>query len=212
MIFWSLRVWRNILRIWNHKVVRWSADNCWHSHRALQQRLPDLALLDIQIKPENIECGWSLAEIIRDQSFLSTFLSFFTTSLRRQWRTVLPSPVNQKGPFGYLVKPYGNKVEVNAAIQIAKASFWPIKKPQRKLPSTCPKSWNNSLFLKVDSKLIKSKIEDILFVEANGGTNALFKTKSKGYIVHTTINECRGATITITFKTVHRSYIDIKKS
>jgi DNA-binding LytR/AlgR family response regulator len=50
------------------------------------------------------------------------------------------------------------------------------------------------------------KIEDILFVEAKGDY-ALFKTKSKGYIVHTTIKNAEERLINYNFQKVHRSYI-----
>jgi len=109
-------------------------------------------------------------------------IPFIFTTAYADNETVLRA--RDKGPFGYLVKPYGIK-EVNAAIQIAKASFDRLKTAE-KAAVNMSKIVDNSLFLKVDSKLIKVKIEDILFVEAKGDY-ALFKTKSKGYIVHTTI-------------------------
>jgi DNA-binding LytR/AlgR family response regulator len=186
---------KDILRILNHQLVG-VADNADTAIDICNKDLPDLALLDIQISGD-ID-GVELAEIIRDQ-FDIPFI--FTTAYADN-ETVLRA--RDKGPFGYLVKPYGVK-EVNAAIQIAKASFDRLKTAE-KAAINMSKIVDNSLFLKVDSKLIKVKIEDILFVEAKGDY-ALFKTKSKGYIVHTTIKHAEDRLSSFNFQKVHRSYI-----
>jgi DNA-binding LytR/AlgR family response regulator len=186
---------KDILRILNHQVVG-VAENADYAIELCNKDLPDLALLDIQISGD-ID-GVELAEIIRDQ-FDIPFI--FTTAYADN-ETVLRA--RDKGPFGYLVKPYGIK-EVNAAIQIAKASFDRLKTAE-KAAVNMSKIIDNSLFLKVDSKLIKVKIEDILFVEAKGDY-ALFKTKSKGYIVHTTIKNAEERLASFNFQKVHRSYI-----
>jgi two-component system response regulator LytT len=186
---------KDILILLNHKVVG-IADNADSAIELCNKDLPDMALLDIQISGD-ID-GVDLAEIIRDQ-FDIPFI--FTTAYADN-ETVLRA--RDKGPFGYLVKPYGIK-EVNAAIQIAKASFDRLKTAE-KVAVNLSKIVDNSIFLKVDSKLIKVKIEDILYVEAKGDY-ALFKTKSKGYIVQTSMKHVEERLGHFYFQKIHRSFI-----
>ena len=185
----------DILRMLDHQVVG-VADNANDAIELCNLQQPELALLDIQIAGD-ID-GVELAEIIRDQ-FDIPFI--FTTAFADN-ATI--ERARDMGPFGYLVKPYGVK-EVNAAIQVAKASFDRLKKAE-KASSNMSKIIDNSLFLKVDNKLVKVKIEDILFVEAKGDY-ALFKTKAKGYIVHTTIKKVQDRLENFNFQKVHRSFV-----
>ncbi len=185
----------DILRMLDHQVVG-VADNAQDAIELCNQHQPEIALLDIQIAGD-ID-GVELAEIIRDQ-FDIPFI--FTTAFADN-ATI--SRARDMGPFGYLVKPYGVK-EVNAAIQVAKASFDRLKKAER-ANSSMSKIIDNSLFLKVDNKLVKVKIEDILYVEAKGDY-ALFKTKAKGYIVHTTIKKVQDRLEAFNFQKVHRSFV-----
>ncbi|MFC3880000.1 LytR/AlgR family response regulator transcription factor [Algoriphagus namhaensis] len=185
----------DILRVLNHTVIG-SAESADEAISICNETIPDLALLDIQISGD-ID-GVELAELLRDQ-FDIPFI--FTTAYANN-ETILRA--RDKGPFGYLVKPYGVK-EVNAAIQIAKASFDRLKSAEQKA-SALSKIVDDSLFLKVDSKLIKVKIEDILYIEAKGDY-ALFKTKEKGYIVHTTIKHVEQRLSDYNFQKVHRSFV-----
>lgn len=185
----------DILRMLDHQVVG-VADNATDAIELCNVHQPELALLDIQIAGD-ID-GVELAEIIRDQ-FDIPFI--FTTAFADN-ATI--GRARDMGPFGYLVKPYGVK-EVNAAIQVAKASFDRLKKAER-ANANMSKIIDNSLFLKVDNKLVKVKIEDILFVEAKGDY-ALFKTKAKGYIVHTTIKKVQDRLESFNFQKVHRSFV-----
>lgn len=187
---------KDVLKMLNHKVIG-IADNADTAIELCNGTVPDLALLDIQIAGD-ID-GVDLAEILRDQ-FDIPFI--FTTAYADN-ATILRA--RDKGPFGYLVKPYGIK-EVNAAIQIAKASFDRLKTAEKAAVANMSKIVDNSIFLKVDSKLIKVKIEDILFVEAKGDY-ALFKTKNKGYIVHTTIKHVQDRLEPFNFQKVHRSFV-----
>jgi two-component system response regulator LytT len=186
---------KGILGNLNHQVIG-IVDNAEDAIEICNKIIPDLALLDIEINGD-ID-GVALAEILRDQ-FDIPFI-FSTTYADNE--TILRA--NEKGPFGYLVKPYGIK-EVNAAIQIAKASFDRLKAAE-KAANNLSKIVNNSIFLKVDSQLIKVKIEDLLYIEARGDY-ALFKTINKGYIVQTTIKRVEERLAEYNFQKVHRSFI-----
>lgn len=185
----------DILSILNHKVVG-VTDNANNAIELCNKELPDLALLDIQISGD-ID-GIELAEMIRDQFDIPfIFISAYADN-----DTLLRA--RDKGPFGYLVKPYGLK-EVNAAIEIAKASFDRLKSAQKSAVNLS-KIKDDSIFLKVDSKLVKVKIEDILYIEAKGDY-ALFKTKIRSYLVHKTMKYAEERLESFHFQRVHRSFV-----
>jgi DNA-binding LytR/AlgR family response regulator len=186
---------KDILQILNHEVVG-VADNADNAIEICNENPPELALLDIRISGD-ID-GVKLAKIIRDQ-FDIPFI--FTTAYADN-ETIFRA--TEKGPFGYLVKPYGIK-EVNAAIQIAKASFDRLKTAE-KAANNISKIVDNSLFIKVDGKLIKVKMDDILFVEAKGNY-VLIKTNTKAFIVHSTIKHAEERLLAHNFLKVHRSYL-----
>lgn len=186
---------QDILHTLNHTVVG-IADNAEDAIELCNTMSPDLALLDIQIGGD-ID-GVDLGEIMRDQFDLPfIFMTAFAdnTTIAR---------AKDMGPYGYIVKPYGIK-EVNAAIQIGKSTFDRLKTAENKA-ANLSKIVDNSIFLKVDSKLIKVKIEEIQYVEAKGDY-ALFKTKTKGFIVHTTIKHVEDRLTPFYFQKVHRSFV-----
>lgn len=185
---------KDILELLDHEVVG-IAEDAESAIEICNENEPQIALLDIQIGGD-ID-GVDLAELINDQ-FDIPFI--FTTAFADD-TTV--SRAKERGPFGYLVKPYGVK-DLNAAIEIAMVVYDRLKKAENNPGMS--KIIDNSIFLKVDSKLIKVKIEDILFVEAKGDY-ALFKTKEKGYIVHTTMKRVQERLSEFNFAKVHRSYV-----
>ncbi len=185
---------KDILGLLNHKVVG-VAEDAESAINLCNEHAPEIALLDIQIGGD-ID-GVDLAELINDQ-FDIPFI--FTTAFADN-ATV--SRAKERGPFGYLVKPYGVK-DINAAIEVAMSAFGRLKSAQEK--QGISKVVDNSLFLKVDSKLIKIKIDDLLYIEAKGDY-ALFKTKEKGYIVHSTMKRVQERLNEYNFAKVHRSYV-----
>ena len=166
----------DIINVLGHEVVG-IADNAIKAIELCNENEPDIALLDIQIGGD--VDGVELAEMINDE-FDIPFI--FTTAFADS-DTI--GRARDKGPFGYLVKPYGVK-DLNAAIEVAMAAFQRLKKAEKK--GGGGQIIDRNIFLKVDSKLVKVKIDDILYVEAKGDY-ALFKTKAKGYIVHGTMKK-----------------------
>ncbi len=185
---------KDILEMLDHEVVGIAA-NADDAIELCNKYSPQLALLDIQIGGD-ID-GVDLAEIINDQ-FDIPFI--FTTAFADN-TTV--ARARERGPFGYLVKPYGVK-DINAAIEVAMGTYERLKTAEKS--SGMSKIIDNSIFLKVDAKLIKVKIEDILFVEAKGDY-ALFKTPNKGYIVHSTMKKVQERLEAFNFQKVHRSFV-----
>ncbi|GHE73417.1 MULTISPECIES: response regulator [Roseivirga] len=185
---------QDIIAVLNHEVLG-VAESAETAIAICNETVPDLALLDIQIGGD-ID-GVQLAELL-NQNFEIPFI--FTTAFADN-ETI--TRAKEKGPFGYLVKPYGVK-DINAAIEVAMAAFDRLKKAES--ASTMSKVIQDSIYLKVDSKLIKVKIDDILYVEAKGDY-ALFKTKEKGHIVHTTMKRVEDRLTPHNFAKVHRSYV-----
>ena len=65
---------------------------------------------------------------------------------------------------------------------------------------------SHQLFIKTDSRLVKLKDEDILFIEAKGDY-MLFKTREKGHIVHSTMKNVEAKLDPNIFLRIHRSFI-----
>ena len=185
---------QDILRVLKHEVIG-VADNAEKAIAICNESLPDLALLDIQIGGD-ID-GVDLADLL-NQNFQIPFV--FTTAFADN-ETI--SRAKAMGPYGYLVKPYGIK-DMNAAIEVALGSYERYKKASE--APAISKVIQDSIYLKVDSKLIKVKIDDILYIEAKGDY-ALFKTNDKGHIVHTTMKRVEDRLIDFNFAKVHRSYV-----
>ncbi len=185
---------QDILGILRHEVIG-VAEDAEKAIAICNETLPDLALLDIQIGGD-ID-GVDLADLL-NQNFQIPFI--FTTAFADN-DTI--SRAKSKGPYGYLVKPYGVK-DINAAIEIAMTAYERFK--EAKESQAMSKVIQDSIFLKVDSKLIKVKINDILYVEAKGDY-ALFKTQEKGFIVHTTMKRVEDRLTDHNFVKVHRSYV-----
>lgn len=185
---------QDILGMLNHEVIG-IAEDAEKAIEICNENEPQIALLDIQIGGD-ID-GVDLAELINDE-FDIPFI--FTTAFADD-QTV--ERAKAKGPFGYLVKPYGVK-DINAAIEVAMSAYNRLKKAEDE--AKAPRIIDNSIFLKVDSKLIKVKVEDIQYIEAKGDY-ALFKTAEKGYIVHTTMKHVQERLDEYNFAKVHRSFV-----
>jgi len=185
----------DILQMLDHEVVG-VAENADDAISICNETKPEIALLDIQIGGD-ID-GVDLSELINQQfeiPFIFTTAFADDTTVKR---------AREKGPFGYLVKPYGVK-DINAAIEVAMAAFERLKDAESKAEGMS-KIIDQNLFLKVDYKLVKVKIEDILYVEAKGDY-ALFKTREKGLIVHTTMKRVAERLEDYQFAKVHRSFV-----
>lgn len=185
----------DIVKVLGHEVAG-IADNAVKAIELCAETEPHIALLDIQIAGD-ID-GVDLAEMINDE-FDIPFI--FTTAFADN-TTV--ARARERGPFGYLVKPYGVK-DLNAAIEVAMGAFQRLKKVEKKSGGG-GQIIDRNIFLKVDSKLVRVKIDDILYIEAKGDY-ALFKTKAKGYIVHGTMKKFQERLGDFNFQKVHRSFI-----
>lgn len=189
----------DMLEILDHEVVG-IASSYDEAVKMLEEKDVDLALLDIQINGE--KSGIDVAEKIK-AGFQLPFI--FTTAFADK-ETI--KKASEHSPYGYIVKPYGMK-DINAGIEIAIQNHKNLKELVSNSGSGDEQSAvmnSESLFVKTNSRIVRIKIEDIIYIEARGDY-AVFKTEDKGYIVSTTIKNTEEKLDPNRFVKVHRSYI-----
>ncbi|MEL7148366.1 MAG: LytTR family transcriptional regulator DNA-binding domain-containing protein [Bacteroidota bacterium] len=181
-----------MLEILNHKVVG-IAPSYEEAISLLEDNDAEIALVDIQLKGE--KTGIDVAERLK-----SDFkLPFIFTTAYADKETIQRAA--QHSPYGYIVKPYSMK-EINAGIEVAIQNHKNIKEFKED-----EGVFNQqSLFIKVNSRLVRIDMKDILFVEAKGDYT-VFKTEDKGYVVNSTFKNAEEKLDPNQFIRVHRSYI-----
>lgn len=153
----------------------------------------EIALIDIQLKGE--QSGIDVAERIKN-NFKIPFI--FTTAFADKETIKLAS---EQSPYGYIVKPYGMK-DINAGIEIAIQNHRNVKQWHEEEGDF----YQENLFVKSNSRLVRIDLNDILYIEAKGDY-AVFKTDQKGYVVNSTFKNIESKMNPDTFIKVHRSYI-----
>src|SRR5690606_29421056 len=186
---------KDMLEAMAHEVVG-VFDNGPEAMLFLKRNNVDLVLLDIQLRGRmnGIEVAGEIQE--------NHPVPFIFTTAYADGETI--AKAKEKGPYGYIVKPYGMK-DIYAAIEIAVNNhklLEELKIPQLETADVR----SNHLYLKVDTKLVKVKDDDILYVEAKGDY-VLFKTIEKGYVVNATMKKVEEKLNPTKFLKVHRSYI-----
>lgn len=185
----------DILDCLGHKVVG-TAPSGEEAVTLLKKTDIDLVMIDIQLSGGMD--GIAVAELIKKEYDLP----FIFTTAFADPETI--QKAKSMGPFGYIVKPYGIK-DIHAALEVAMGSYQTLQELKQ---SQMKESYvrNNHLYIKIDSRLMKIKENDILFVEAQGDY-ALFKTDEKSYLAHTTMKNIEQKLDPEKFLKVHRSFI-----
>ncbi len=162
----------------------------------LDNNTPELILLDIQIKGnmDGLEVAGNIKQL-GDVPFVFTTAFADEDTLKK---------ATAHSPYGYIVKPYGMK-DIYAAIEIAMNNHKLFGELKNVTPEPAMAT-KDHLFLKVDTRLVKVKEEEILYVEAKGDY-VLFKTAEKGHIVHSTMKKVEEKLNPARFLKVHRSFI-----
>lgn len=157
---------------------------------------PDLALLDIQIKGGRD--GIELAADINE----NFHLPFIIVSSYSDMQTL--NRAKEVHPFGYLVKPYNEK-DILAAIEMAMANFakQQAKKTEDKSEEFVLK---DSLFIRTNGMLVKLKLADIIYFEADANYTHVF-TKDKKFVIRSILKELEGKLDANRFVRVHKSYL-----
>ena len=162
----------------------------------LRDNTPDLVLIDIQLRGRMD--GVEVAGVIQEE-YNVPFV--FTTAYADE-ATI--DKAKETSPYGYIVKPYGMK-DIYAAIEMAISNHRLLGELKVSKPSETEVRKDN-IYLKVDTKLVKVKESDILYIEAKGDY-VLFKTVDKGYVVNATMKKVEEKLNPDKFLKIHRSYI-----
>ncbi len=185
----------DMLEILDHKVVG-IAESYDTAVALLEKEDAEIVLLDIQLKGE--KTGIDVAQKIKND----VRIPFIFTTAYADKETI--KKASEHSPYGYIVKPYGMK-DINAGIEIAIQNHKTFA--EAKSNNSDSGVFNSeSLFVKHNGRIVRVKIEDILYVEAKGDY-VVFKTEEKGYVVHTTFKNVENKLDENLFIKVHRSYI-----
>ena len=163
----------------------------------IEEKSPDLALLDIQIKggKDGIELA---AEINANYR-----LPFIMLTSHADLPTI--NRVKEVNPYGYLVKPFNEK-EILAGIELAMANF--SKGQTQKKEESLAQDFilKDSLFIRTNGMLVKIKLQDIIYLEADANYTQVF-VKDKKYVVRATLKDLEGKLDPNRFVRIHKSYL-----
>lgn len=163
----------------------------------IEEKAPDLALLDIQLKggKDGIELA---AEI--NANF---HLPFIMLTSHADIQTI--NRVKDVNPYGYLVKPFNEK-EIFAGIELAMSNFSkdrPIKKEEDSMQDFI---LSDSLFIRTNGMLVKIKLQNIIYLEADANYTQVF-TKDKKFVIRATLKDLEGKLDKNRFVRIHKSFL-----
>ena len=153
---------------------------------------PDLVLMDIQLEgPIN---GIETAKIIRAET--DTPVVFLTSQVDK---ATIAEALTAK-PYGYIVKPFNND-ELFANIELALFKYR-LERPAFYTPQPV----SETLFVKEEKKLIKLRLEDIMYLESSDNYVIIHTTKEK-VTTRSTFSEIELGLPSDQFFRAHRSFI-----
>jgi DNA-binding LytR/AlgR family response regulator len=167
----------------------------------LEEKQPDIVLMDIMLKGEIT--GIEAAKKIHDKYNIPVV---FITAYSDE-DTI--SRANTSAPFGYIVKPFKAN-DLLATIETALTLFKEermLKKENEILYKLAKEdSRKDMLFVKTEAKLIKLRINDILYIEALKDYVNIFTLDNK-YVIRSTMKGIEDKLPPENFIRVHRSFI-----
>lgn len=163
----------------------------------IEEKLPDIALLDIQIKGG--KDGIELAAEINEQYHLP----FIMLTSHADLQTI--NRAKEVNPYGYLVKPFNEK-EILAGIELALSNF--AKRHSKKENQESPEDFvlKDSLFIRTNGMLVKLKLQDITYLEADANYTQVH-TKDRKFVIRSTLKELEVKLDANRFVRVHKSFL-----
>lgn len=164
--------------------------------------VPDVILMDIMIKGDMT--GIDIAEHVKQNHNIPViFLTAYADD-----KTI--EKVKETEPYGYILKPF-KEVDLKTSIEMAIHKHAVDLKKVKDLEAYSNIILNGGsdkpyIFIKNKSRFIKTKIEDLFFVEALKDY-VIFHTDSEKYTLHCTMKEIESKLPKNKFARVHRSYI-----
>lgn len=157
----------------------------------LQQRRPDLVLLDINLNGEN--AGIEIARQI-NAKYAIPFVYITSHS-----DPATLKKVNETKPYGYLLKPFDEKaLQANIELAYHKYSLEQREMVQNKLA--------DSIFVKLKGALVKILISDISYAEAYDNY-CYIKTPDQKHLISQTLKSVEEKLLSHGFLRVHRGYL-----
>jgi len=163
----------------------------------LEEKAPDLAILDIQIKGGRD--GIALAEEINEQFHIP----FIMLTSHADSKTL--ARVKAVHPYGYLVKPFQEK-EIHATIEIALANFSKENDKSAKKVDINEFVLNDSLFIRTNGMLVKLKLSEITYFEADANYTNVY-TQNKKFVIRAILKELEQKLDERFFVRIHKSYM-----
>jgi two-component system, LytTR family, response regulator LytT len=166
-----------------------------------EQQKPDLVLMDIMLKGEL--SGIEAADQIRNRFHIPVI---YLTAYADE-STLAKAKVTE--PYGYIIKPF-KEIDLHTTIEMAlyKHGKEAEVRKERDLYSSIvlDKNAADCIFVKSNSRLVKVKLEDIMYVEALKDYVIIHCVGTK-YTVHSTMKDMQKSLMDREFIRVHRSYI-----
>lgn len=167
----------------------------------VEEKHPDIILMDIMLKDKMT--GIDAAKEVRERfSIPIVFITAYSDedSISR---------ANTSAPFGYIVKPFKAN-DLRATIETALNRFkeeQQLKKENQMLYKIAQSDdKKNILFIKAESKLIKIRVKDIIYIEALKDYVNIYTTNNK-YVIRSTMKGIQDKLPPSRFVRVHRSFI-----
>jgi two-component system, LytTR family, response regulator LytT len=169
---------------------------------AANDKKPDLVLMDIMLK--GAMSGIDAAQEIREK--LNIPIIFLTAYADES--TFSKAKVTE--PYGYIIKPF-KEIDLHTSIEMAiykHQKVSEVKKERDLLYSIVESkdSAKDSIFIRSNSRLIKIKTTDILYVEALKDY-VILNTTTEKYTIHSTMKDILAKLPSSEFVRVHRSFI-----
>jgi DNA-binding LytR/AlgR family response regulator len=104
-----------------------------------------------------------------------------------------------------LVKPF-NEREILAGIEMAMSNFGKEKARKENQENSDDFVLKDSLFIRTNGMLVKLKLQDIIYLEADANYTQVH-TKDKKFVIRSTLKELEGKLDTNRFVRVHKSFL-----
>ena len=168
---------------------------------AAEEHKPDLVLMDIMLKGEL--SGIEAADQIRQRFNIPVI---YLTAYADE-STLAKAKITE--PYGYIIKPF-KEIDLHTTIEMAlyKHGKEAQIRKERDLYSSIVRDTNSndSIFVKSNSRLVKVKLADIMYVEALKDYVIIHCVGAK-YTIHSTMKDIQENLQDKEFIRVHRSYI-----
>ena len=164
-------------------------DNAEDALKSIEENKPDLVMLDINLEGD-ID-GVMLAQDINEQHKIP--FVYLTSNADK----LTINRVKRTNPAGFVLKPFSEKdLQSNIEIALYSSNNTVVENDET----------TTEFFVKDAGGLVKVKVEDILFVQADDNYSRIF-TINKNHLISSTLKKVDDKLPKTNFVRIHRSYI-----